>query len=121
MHNALLIALFGSHVKNDRHLTALLVSQVRAAAYQALAAYPMDLLETLEALRPLQNCVQRLMAETDARGRAECEVLVGKALAHEHMRRRRWGLLFPHAATLRVCCSHMLPLIGFAAPTCCQS
>ena len=56
----------------------------------------MDLLETLEALRPLQSCVQRLVAETDARGRVECEGLVGKALAHEHLRRRRCGLLLPH-------------------------
>lgn len=71
----------------------MLVDQVRAAAYQALAAYPMDLLEPLQALRPLQNCVQKLAAETDARGRAECEGLVGKALAHEHLRRRRCGLL----------------------------
>lgn len=62
---------------------------MRAAAYEALAAYPMDLLETLEALRPLQQCVQLLIAETDSGARAECEVLVGKALAHEHMRRRR--------------------------------
>ena len=62
---------------------------MRGAAYQALAAYPWDLLETLEALRPGHRYVQLLTAEKDARGRAECEVLVGKALAYEHMRRRR--------------------------------
>ena len=76
---------------------------MRAAAYQVLAAYPMDLLETLETLRPLQDCVQRLVAETDARGRAECEGLVGKALAHEHSRRRRSGLLHPYT-----CCKKQL-------------
>ncbi|DBA89263.1 TPA: hypothetical protein ACH3X1_016403 [Trebouxia sp. C0004] len=64
--------------------------KVRAAAYAALAAYPMDLLETLEALRPLQQCVQLLVRESDAAARVEAEVLVGKALAHEHMRRRRY-------------------------------
>jgi len=63
--------------------------KVRAAAYAALAAYPMDVLETLEALRPLQQCVQLLVRESDAAARVEAEVLVGKALAHEHMRRRR--------------------------------
>ncbi|KAL0024565.1 hypothetical protein WJX79_008006 [Trebouxia sp. C0005] len=65
-------------------------SKVRAAAYAALAAYPMDLLETLEALRPLQQCVQLLVRESDAAARVEAEVLVGKALAHEHLRRRRY-------------------------------
>ncbi|KAL3139450.1 hypothetical protein ABBQ38_003780 [Trebouxia sp. C0009 RCD-2024] len=64
--------------------------QVRAAAYQTLAAYPMDLLETLQALRPGHHYVQLLTAERDSRGRAECEALVGKALSHEHMRRRRY-------------------------------
>ncbi|KAL0048382.1 hypothetical protein WJX82_001959 [Trebouxia sp. C0006] len=64
--------------------------KVRAAAYAALAAYPMDLLETLEALRPLQQCVQLVVRECDAAARVEAEVLVGKALAHEHMRRRRY-------------------------------
>jgi len=49
----------------------------------------MDVLETLEALRPLQQCVQLLVRESDAAARVEAEVLVGKALAHEHMRRRR--------------------------------
>ena len=49
----------------------------------------MDLLETLEALRPLQQCVQLLVRESDAAARVEAEVLVGKTLAHEHMRRRR--------------------------------
>lgn len=66
--------------------------KVRAAAYSALAAYPMDLLETLEALRPLQQCVQLLVAESDTTAAAEAEVLVGKAIAHEHMRRRRSAL-----------------------------
>ena len=49
----------------------------------------MDLLETLEALRPLQQCVQLVVRECDAAARVEAEVLVGKALAHEHMCRRR--------------------------------
>ena len=49
----------------------------------------MDVVETLEALRPLQQCVQLLERESDAAARVEAEVLVGKALAHEHMRRRR--------------------------------
>ena len=49
----------------------------------------MDLLETLEALRPLQLCVKLLIDESDAAARVSAEVLVGKALAHEHMRRRR--------------------------------
>ena len=63
--------------------------QVRAAAYEALAAYPLDLLETLEALRPLRLYVDLLVKETDPRARTECQGLVGRALAHEHMRRRR--------------------------------
>ena len=66
--------------------------QVRAAAYTALAAYPMEVLETLEALRPLQQYVELLKKETDPRARAECQGLVGRALAHEHSRRRRYVL-----------------------------
>ena len=62
---------------------------MRAAACGALAAYPMDLLETLEALRPLQDCVHLLLREIDPVARVQCEVLLGKALAHEHMHRRR--------------------------------
>ena len=73
--------------------------QVRAAAYSALAAYPMDLLETLEALRPLQQCVQLLVVESDTTAAAEAEVLVGKAIAHEHMRRRR-SMSFPSCLVL---------------------
>lgn len=65
------------------------MGQVRAAAYGALAAYPMDLLETLEALRPLKHYVQLLVSEAHAVARVEAEILMGKALAHEHMRRRR--------------------------------
>ena len=65
------------------------MGQVRAAAYGALAAYPMDLLETLEALRPLKQYVQLLVSEAHVVARVEAEILMGKALAHEHMRRRR--------------------------------
>ena len=65
------------------------MGQVRAAAYGALAAYPMDLLETLEALRPLKHYAQLLVSEAHAVARVDAEILMGKALAHEHMRRRR--------------------------------
>lgn len=60
----------------------------------------MDLLETLDALRPGQHHVQLLTAERDGRGRAECEALVGKALAHEHLRRRRCAFLLGCLHTL---------------------
>ena len=70
--------------------------QVRSSAYHALAAYPMDLLETLEALRPLQLCVKLLMHEPDAAARLSAAGLVARALAHEHLRRRRSDRLTPY-------------------------
>ena len=79
--------------------------KVRAAAYSALAAYPMDLLETLEALRPLQQCVQLLVGEPDRAAAVEAEVLVGKAIAHEHMRRRRSTFLLLFLSFIQNCAS----------------
>lgn len=73
----------------------------------------MDLVETLEALRPGHHYVQLLTAERDGRGRAECEALVGKALAHEHMRRRRCACCL--ALALRVS-SHLHTLGTFTDP-----
>jgi len=63
----------------------------------------MDLLETLEALRPLQQCVQLVVRECDAAARVEAEVLVGKALAHEHMRRRRSAYMIMIIKKINIC------------------
>ena len=80
---------------------------MRAAAYEALAAYPLDLLETLEALRPLRQYVDLLVKETDHKARVKCQGLVGRALAHEHMRRRRWAMqnfvLYVMCRSLTIC------------------
>lgn len=63
--------------------------QVRAAAYGALAGWSFDLLELLELQKPLNEYVRILLEETDPTALVSCEALVGKALAHEHARRRR--------------------------------
>ena len=63
----------------------------------------MDVLETLEALRPLQQYVDLLKKEDDPGARAQCQGLVGRALAHEHSRRRRSGR-YPTAGSCFLVC-----------------
>jgi hypothetical protein len=63
--------------------------QVRQAAYAALARYPIETLELLEIARPLKEYSSLLLSERDADARRACEGLVIKALAYEHVRRRR--------------------------------
>lgn len=63
--------------------------QVRSSAYSALAEYPLDLLEMLEVLPPLQQYAELLLCEADAAALKATQALVGKALQHEHARRRR--------------------------------
>ena len=67
-----------------------MLGQVRAAAYAALAAQSLELLDRMEVLRPLCDTSALLLAETDPTARPACEALVRKAIAHEHANRRRW-------------------------------
>ncbi|GAB4813990.1 hypothetical protein N2152v2_001036 [Parachlorella kessleri] len=65
--------------------------QVRRQAYASLKEYSFDLQEQIEALPPLINFVDLLVAEQHPGNKAACEALVIKALAHEHATRRRPG------------------------------
>ncbi len=87
-------------------------TQVRAAAYQALAQYPCETLELLEIARPLRDYGALLLAERDAQARAAAEALVTTALAHEHARRRRCEPCCPcqracYACIMGSCCAYM--------------
>ncbi|KAK9819111.1 hypothetical protein WJX74_003105 [Apatococcus lobatus] len=64
--------------------------KVRAAAYEALACWELELLEQLEVQQPLQQLVELLLWEEDSTARQACAALVDKALAFEHTRRRRY-------------------------------
>lgn len=64
-------------------------AQIRREAYTALAAYPFEILEGLEALRPFNDYAKLLLSEDDSNARSACEVLTGAALAHEYSQRRR--------------------------------
>ena len=63
--------------------------QVRLEAYKALARYSFGDLESLGALRPLQEYSRLLLEETEASARQECGALVMQALQFEHSIRRR--------------------------------
>lgn len=52
-----------SATSDYRHLSCLPMLQVRAAAYSALCAYPLELLQQIEAEVPLSNYINPLLTE----------------------------------------------------------
>ncbi|GIL62056.1 hypothetical protein Vafri_16372, partial [Volvox africanus] len=64
-------------------------AQVRAAAYSAISRYPLDLMEKLQILRPLNQYTAPLLRETDPRVSEAARGLAAVALRFEHANRRR--------------------------------
>lgn len=62
---------------------------MRRRAYQGLAGYPLDALEEIEALRPLQDYAAPLLREAHAGARGAAGALADAALVYEHANRRR--------------------------------
>ncbi|GLI61002.1 hypothetical protein VaNZ11_003262, partial [Volvox africanus] len=64
-------------------------AEVRAAAYSAISRYPLDLMEKLQILRPLNQYTAPLLRETDPRVSEAARDLAAVALRFEHANRRR--------------------------------
>lgn len=64
-------------------------TEVRHQAYDSLAAFDMNLLESIDAMGPLSEYASLLQQEPDTQALQVCEALVGMALKREHATRRR--------------------------------